>query len=192
MDRLLLAYRDAGRREAKRLFPIAEGALCLDCQAPATDHHHLDGDTHNNVPENVVVLCRKCHLRQERQENHVGSRSKLTSEQIERIRSGAESISTLAHDLDLSISYVRRIRKGIKSPKPLDAYQVQTVPTEYQPQPRGKPRALTVEQVKTILAPRPTLGTKKAKELAQAYGVNLSTIFKARGRQDCYSSPAYD
>ena len=49
-----------------------------------------------------------------------------------------------------------------------------------------------INEVKQILAPRPYLGRKKAKELAGEYGVHLSTIFKARGRQGCYSDSIYD
>ena len=51
----------AGRMQAKAAFPI-EG-LCRRCeQVPARDRHHQDGDVFNNTPENILLVCRRCHL----------------------------------------------------------------------------------------------------------------------------------
>lgn len=47
--------------QAKRRFPIA-GKLCEVCERPAHDRHHRDGDSFNNVIENIAFLCRKCHM----------------------------------------------------------------------------------------------------------------------------------
>lgn len=37
-------------------------ADCAECGCPATDRHHIDGDTGNNRPENIRTLCRRCHM----------------------------------------------------------------------------------------------------------------------------------
>jgi hypothetical protein len=55
---------DAARRDTKRARAQRAYALtgCERCGAPATDRHHRDGDTGNNEPENVALLCRRCHM----------------------------------------------------------------------------------------------------------------------------------
>jgi len=35
---------------------------CLDCGKPAFDRHHQDGNILNNTPENIIPLCRRCHM----------------------------------------------------------------------------------------------------------------------------------
>lgn len=36
---------------------------CERCGEPGRDRHHIDGDTGNNVPENISILCRRCHMK---------------------------------------------------------------------------------------------------------------------------------
>jgi hypothetical protein len=47
------------RCRARRLFKLSQ---CEICGVKATDRHHKDGDTGNNVRENIQILCRKCHM----------------------------------------------------------------------------------------------------------------------------------
>lgn len=48
------------RRRARRRKPLA---LCEECSiAPALDVHHRDGDPFNNTPDNLMGLCRRCHM----------------------------------------------------------------------------------------------------------------------------------
>ena len=54
---------EPGRHIARRLYPTLGD--CEDCGAPATDRHHVDGDTFNNAPENIEQLCRRCHMRKD-------------------------------------------------------------------------------------------------------------------------------
>jgi hypothetical protein len=35
---------------------------CTRCGAEKSERHHVDGNTKNNVPENIAILCRRCHL----------------------------------------------------------------------------------------------------------------------------------
>jgi len=35
---------------------------CVKCGAQGTDRHHKDGNPGNNIPENIEVLCRRCHM----------------------------------------------------------------------------------------------------------------------------------
>lgn len=48
-----------GRQRARRRYPLGP---CARCGAPGVDRHHVDGDTSNNEPSNVEVLCRSCHM----------------------------------------------------------------------------------------------------------------------------------
>lgn len=50
---------DGGRRRAQKLYPLG---ACEQCGRPGQDRHHKDGDTANNDPANVVILCRRCHM----------------------------------------------------------------------------------------------------------------------------------
>lgn len=53
-------YGHAHRRQRKRL--IAENPLCQKCgDAWAEQLHHLDHNPHNRAPDNVEMLCEKCH-----------------------------------------------------------------------------------------------------------------------------------
>lgn len=38
------------------------GVACEICSEPATDRHHIDGDTGNNELINIACLCRRCHM----------------------------------------------------------------------------------------------------------------------------------
>lgn len=53
------AGADTKRNRARRRYALGP---CVLCGAPGCDRHHKDGNTGNNVPENIAVLCRKCHM----------------------------------------------------------------------------------------------------------------------------------
>lgn len=70
--------RKAGRMRAKRAYP--EIADCERCGGrPATDRHHVDGNTFNNLRSNVLFVCRRCHM-------ELDGRLRLTREDIAFIR----------------------------------------------------------------------------------------------------------
>jgi hypothetical protein len=48
----------AGRWRARKIYPLRD---CEVCGKPGKERHHKDENTLNNEPENVQVLCRRCH-----------------------------------------------------------------------------------------------------------------------------------
>jgi len=54
------ACQRAGRSRAERMYPVI--GPCCQCGNPKAERHHWDGNTLNNDPENIVILCRRCHM----------------------------------------------------------------------------------------------------------------------------------
>lgn len=52
-------YRAAGHKQALKLFPEIES--CVKCGDEKSERHHIDDDPQNNVPDNIMPLCRRCH-----------------------------------------------------------------------------------------------------------------------------------
>lgn len=52
------ASRSAGHARAVLAFPAP---ACSGCGATRAERHHIDQNPLNNSPENVAILCRKCH-----------------------------------------------------------------------------------------------------------------------------------
>lgn len=57
-----LASKTAKRKRARRMYSLGS---CQDCGAEATDRHHIDDNTGNNAPENIAILCRRCHMKRD-------------------------------------------------------------------------------------------------------------------------------
>lgn len=56
------ARDETKRARAQRMYKL-DNALCECCsQVPATDRHHKDDDTGNNERNNLMFLCRRCHM----------------------------------------------------------------------------------------------------------------------------------
>ena len=53
------AQSQTKRDRARRRYPLGP---CEQCGEPGSDRHHKDEDTGNNNPENIKILCRKCHM----------------------------------------------------------------------------------------------------------------------------------
>lgn len=51
---------DGGRQRARRAYPGRHTCSREGCNAVA-ERHHRDGDTRNNAPENIELLCNKHH-----------------------------------------------------------------------------------------------------------------------------------
>lgn len=81
-----------GRFRARRLYELRP---CDLCGGEAKDRHHVDGDTNNNAPENIQVLCRSCHMK-------VDGRAVRLSEigaEVSRIRSEEQTHCKNGHSL---------------------------------------------------------------------------------------------
>ena len=71
----------AGRKRARAVYPGPH--VCDVCGEPA-EIHHRDGDTLNNVRENIAFLCRRHHIRAE--DRMAYSRKPMTPERLEHKR----------------------------------------------------------------------------------------------------------
>lgn len=49
-----------GRSRALRMY--TDIGPCEGCGASDAERHHVDGNTANNAPENIGILCRRCHM----------------------------------------------------------------------------------------------------------------------------------
>ena len=56
------AQANTKRNRAQRRYPLGP---CEDCGKQGIDRHHKDEDTGNNVPENIAILCRRCHMQRD-------------------------------------------------------------------------------------------------------------------------------
>lgn len=186
-------FKRQGRTIAKKLFPIPNN-LCK-CGNPLSDIHHIDSNTHNNSPDNIMFLCHKCHAQIERQNRKVGSHTKLSQSDIDNIKNPNIKISTLAKELNLHPAYLRRIRNGQKNPIP---YSPPTIPDNWTPprtsdnkQIRFQKHALSPEQVKELrqimFMPR-----NIAQNFANKFNVSISTIYKAKNAHAGYSHPIFN
>lgn len=51
--------KPTGRARAVHLYTLGP---CELCKESGVDRHHKDGDTFNNAPHNIQILCRRCHM----------------------------------------------------------------------------------------------------------------------------------
>jgi len=186
-------YLQAGRNEARQLFPVPD-EMCRCGQAKVSDIHHIDGNTYHNDAENIAFYCHKCRLRIERQNGRVGKHTKLTKEQIDRIRTQGERIGKLSAEFDYDPAGLQKIRNGKRIPIP---YNEIAVPDNWVDNDvtgkhvRFSKQALSVKQVKELTSYM-MLKKKKAQEYADKWNVAVSTIYKAKGRQGGYAHPRFD
>lgn len=188
-------YRSRIQLQMNKLYPITDADVCQDCGGTYwLSHHHMDRDLSNSSPDNVAILCHRCHLRLHRQAVDVGSRSRLTEHDLKRIRDRRIPLRKLAKEIGMNKGYLWRIRNGKRNPLPVEQQRKQTIIPphwEYKDM-RGKPRALSVPQVREMLQHQPILGKKKAIAYAKKFNVSLASIYKAYKRRGCYSEPEYN
>ena len=60
-----LTDKDSGRSRARSVYTEWRGGPCKDCSQPSLDLHHEDSDPLNNAPQNIIPLCRTCHMRRD-------------------------------------------------------------------------------------------------------------------------------
>lgn len=109
----------AGRCRAERLYPSKPCELCGKVK---TDRHHKDGNTANNNRENIMFLCRKCHInldgrlvKQAKTRNKaIGERChtcKITTQQVITIRNDKRTARELSGIYGVSESTVYSIKQ---------------------------------------------------------------------------------
>lgn len=52
-------HPDHRRQRARRRFLMGP---CFKCGKPGKDRHHKNDDVSNNEPDNIAILCRRCHM----------------------------------------------------------------------------------------------------------------------------------
>ncbi len=113
-----------GRSRAERMYP--NPGPCVVCGNKG-ERHHIDGNTANNLPENVRILCRHCHMEEDGRlvllakgprNNGSGSTShnhKLSVEQVHEIReliAQGFNNKQIGDKYNVSSSAISRIRSG--------------------------------------------------------------------------------
>jgi hypothetical protein len=75
----------AGRKRAQRAYPQRP---CQECGTTEKriDRHHVNGDTLDNSPENVALLCSTCHTKRHWAEGSQSQRVAAQRERVSRIR----------------------------------------------------------------------------------------------------------
>jgi len=197
---LALKYQNKGRQRCRREYGKSVNGLCPECDQVAKLHlHHIDGDTFNNTESNILRICQPCHSRMERSAGRIGRRSRLTISNLAKIHErdsiGGHLYSSkdLGMEFGYSANHIRSIRRGDRDPVPIELQpKAVEVPADYVPHNKvGKPRALSAEQVDEIQGVIPMgggvdLGKGRALVLAEKFGVNVNTIYKARSGRGCY------
>jgi len=56
----LAKSKSAGRSRAQNKYVLSVCVLCN--KKSGTDRHHIDNNTLNNKEENIMILCRGCHM----------------------------------------------------------------------------------------------------------------------------------
>jgi len=104
-----------GRKRAQTLYTLG-ACEWDDCENPAAQRHHRDGNTLNNSPENIALYCVRHHLEVhgslERFARIARGRRKLTDEQVREIRSSSETLTSLAKRFGVSIQTASNVRAG--------------------------------------------------------------------------------
>lgn len=78
------ATQKAGNSRAYRLFPII--GPCETCGNEKSERHHKDGNTLNNDPTNIEILCHGCHMREHQRRGDLRQPTKLSDADVVEIR----------------------------------------------------------------------------------------------------------
>ncbi len=105
----------SGRGRALKLFKNI--GPCCNCGAEKSERHHIDGNTLNNSPENIKILCRRCHQIEDGRIKKFATPftngiAKLSYEKAAEIRRSQEGGGVLARRYGVSISLISLVRLG--------------------------------------------------------------------------------
>ena len=78
----------SGRSRAIRAFPIIGG--CTKCGKARAERHHKNGNTADNRPENIEIVCRRCHMREDGRLEKVMAMARLNHPKAIAARSAME------------------------------------------------------------------------------------------------------
>lgn len=80
------AGAQAGRLRAEKMY--RKIGPCVRCGSERSERHHKDGNTLNNDPSNIEIVCRRCHMEEDGRlsqfalDRGLGFRSTLTSDTL--------------------------------------------------------------------------------------------------------------
>jgi len=112
------ASAQAGRERARSIYRRV--GPCDRCGRSPAERHHSDGNTLNNEPRNVDLLCRRCHMQEDgRASAFMAARSfsgqrrgRLTEDDARRIRERVATGATrrsMAAEYGVSATTIRRV-----------------------------------------------------------------------------------
>ena len=120
---------ESGRMRAVRMYPHV--GPCVECGKEKAERHHIDGNTTNNDPSNIAILCRRCHMKSDGRLEKVKAHLKEV-QPIGRAASGEQ----------------RRIRA---KNRPLESFNLSTRQGRYMARKRGH----DVPKLKSGVPPKP-------------------------------------
>lgn len=110
--------RKGGRKRALRTY--VDIGPCVQCGATRAERHHKDDNTANNAPDNIEILCRRCHMMADGRiakplppsHGEANGRARLTSRDVQRIREMRDrgfSFAKIGAAFGVSATHTRRI-----------------------------------------------------------------------------------
>jgi len=72
----MIGSKNTGRKQAQRMFRATECNRCGGIQS--LQRHHKDGNSLNNAPKNVEILCQPCHTKADMEAGRWGKGKTLT------------------------------------------------------------------------------------------------------------------
>jgi len=113
-----------GRGRALHMYP--DIGPCQRCGAEDAERHHRDGNTANNTPSNIRILCRRCHMLEDGRlfkmrevraavkNPHRGRFSDDDIREMFRLRDEGLSQSQIAKRFGVQQPYISRVLSGIR------------------------------------------------------------------------------
>ena len=85
-----------GRTRAYRIYKNI--SPCVLCGSFRSERHHIDGDTANNSPDNVIFICRKCHMKNDGRLEKFRDMAVINSKELVKISARKRRERTTCHN----------------------------------------------------------------------------------------------